>query len=350
MFKNIDAALKGNINNTVSYSERARDLYQLDIDQHFVYANNYYEIEIEKNNGSNIFETIGVRIDKAVNANTGVKLSDDYKKIIFSQNPGLVLGKKFSFGENIWLTTDISSLYTNSCSCIVRRCNNVIRYQDDDGYDSEPCVIDYNSSGNQLDIKQDIILPTKVIKLYVQNNKITNQIKVNNRFIFGSQVFKVISLEDYNRIKTNDKHIGILTFILELDSLGANDDRINDIAANGLVITSNNFEENKTEYVTTSEQDTVLETVERFIMVPNKAEIREGQSVEYSFTFDGADVTERVAYTVLSDIPKSNYSIKKSNGKIIISCIHKNYETPLEIKFTFLEYEKNIKIRLRGLF
>ena len=67
MFKNIDASMKGNIANSKSYAEYGRELYQIEIDKHFIYANNYYEVEIENANGTNIFEKRGVRIDKAVN-------------------------------------------------------------------------------------------------------------------------------------------------------------------------------------------------------------------------------------------------------------------------------------------
>ena len=348
MFDNIDAALKGNINNPTHYSQYARDLYQTEIDTHFQYANNYYEIEMESSNGSNNFIPLGVRIDRATSMTTGMKLSDDYKKLIFQSNLGVILGRKFSFSNNTWLTTDNSTLLTNSSSCVVRRCNNVIRYLDGENYDSEPCVIDYNASSNNLEIRTDIILPSKNIKVYTQYNDITKQIEINQRFIFGSQVFKVIGFEDYNRLITEEKtSVGLMTIIMELDAKSEEDDFVNDIAVSGLVL---NHTAQAMAAVAEIQQEAVNQE-EDLVISPEDFEIREGKTKEYILTYRDVNVTNQTEYEILStDISQLNYKIVRNENGISISCIHKVFNNALMVKFTYEGLEKIVKIYLRGLF
>lgn len=340
MFENIDAALMGNINNPLTYAENGRKLYQTEIDRHFTCANNYYEIEREKSLGTNSFEKIGVRIDRATNMNTGVKLSDDFKKLIFQKDIGVLVGEKFSFANNIWLTIDNSTLLTNSSSCIVRRCNNVIRYKIGDAYDSEPCFIDYKATKSGLDIKEEIKLPDKTIKVYTQNNEITKYIVINQRFIFGSQVFKVVSHEDYNRLTTFEKRAGLLSFTMELDEKSATDDFVNDIADNGLVLQDS--EGYKSE-------DTPEVEMSKLKVSPEDFEIREGKTKEYSVFYEDKDITKEVSMEVKGEVSASSYSIKRGD-KIAITCIHKVYNTPLLISFEYGGETKDIKVYLRGMF
>lgn len=339
MFNNIDAALKGGINYSNSYAENGRKLYQTEIDRHFTYANNYYEIEREEAVGTNSFVTLGVRIDRATNMNTGLKLSDDFKKLIFQKDIGVVVGEKFSFAKNIWLAIDDNTLLTSSSSCIVRRCNNIIRYKIGDSYDSEPCFIDYSSSSNGIDVKKEIKLPDKTIKVYAQNNDITAKITLNQRFIFGSQVFKVVSYEDYNRITTFEKRAGLLGFTMELDEKSATDDFINDIADNGLVI-----EETETEV-----EENGIEVVGKLIITPTDYEIREGKTKEYSILYDEIDVTKEVSIDISKDINTTSYSLTRGD-KISITCNHKVYGTPLTLKISYKDEVLEVKIYLRGLF
>lgn len=348
MFKNIDAAMKGNVENSYSYAEYSRELYQLEIDKHFIYANNYYEIEIENKNGTNIFEKQGVRIDKAVNVNTGVKLSDDFKKIIFQKDAGITPGRKFSFGNNTWLTMNVSALYTNSVSCIVRRCNNLLRYKYGEEFESEPCILEYNSTGNQLENRQEIILPNKTIKIYLQDNIITNKISINQRFIFGSQVFKVVSFEDYNRLNTFDKEIGLRTIFLELDAKGANDDFINDIAEGGLTIENLLTIETSADEVIVPVNEQRVDTILQ--VNPELFIIREGQHVGYEFSIDNENITDKITWVVKSKLPQNSFKIIRQEGKINIYCIHKNYDIPLKVEFQYLEYKKEVSFKLRGMF
>ena len=351
MFDNIEAALKGNINYSESYAEFNRELYQTEIDTHFQFANNYYEVEMENENGSNSFSKIGVRIDRASNVNTGIKLSDDYKKIIFQKDVNMVLGRKFSFADNTWLVSDNSTLLTNSSSCIVRRCNNVLMYKINGSVDSEPCVIDYTSSSNQLDVKQDIILPSKNIKVYIQHNNITKNIEINNRFIFGTQVFKVIAFEDYNRLTTTNKNVGLMTIIMELDAKSENDDFVNDIAVSGLEITeeAQTLTASVTKSVSAVEKNSIVSD-DVLTIQPQSLEIREGKSQKYQLFVGNTNMTNSLNYVVEGSVPASNYTIERLDGAIRITCIHKYFAEPLKLKYEYNTQEYVFKFYLRGKF
>ena len=191
-----------------------------------------------------------------------------------------------------------------------------------------------------MHVKEEIKLPDKTIKVYTQNNEITKYIVINQRFIFGSQVFKVVSHEDYNRLTTFEKRAGLLSFTMELDEKSATDDFVNDIADNGLVLQDSEGDKG---------EDTLEVEMSKLKVSPEDFEIREGKTKEYSVFYGDKDITKEVSMEVKGEVSASSYSIKRGD-KIAITCIHKVYNTPLLISFEYGGETKDIKVYLRGMF
>ena len=88
--------------------------------------------EIVFSSGSYITET--VRITSATDPDTGIKLGDDWKRILFKDIDHTTgIGRKFYFSENIWLTVNSEFIKSLTASATVRRCSNVLRWMLNDG-------------------------------------------------------------------------------------------------------------------------------------------------------------------------------------------------------------------------
>ena len=164
------------------------ELEQL-IDEQFLIASTVYTIQEETSFGSNEFQNVVARVNRGLNVLTGEKLGDDFKIIIFKeQNHDVDMGSLFYFDDNYWVTYNIEKIKNSVVSAMVRRCNNVLRWTDEDGVSYEEyCAIDYPVK-RPVDAKRtaDPVTPTAFIGLYVQLNENTRKIKSGQRFLFGN--------------------------------------------------------------------------------------------------------------------------------------------------------------------
>ena len=107
----------------------------------------YDEIEYEETYGKNDFVKIGrVRVDTILEYNTGIILGDDYKNFIFPPEFKVkpFYGMKFRWQNSYWLVINTNSYASITNSAEVRRCNNVLRFFDNNGDKVyEPCIMDY---------------------------------------------------------------------------------------------------------------------------------------------------------------------------------------------------------------
>lgn len=168
-----------------------------------------FQTDVEKENtfGEEDYIPIVARITSLVDAKTGQRVNDDFKKIIFrdfSERPKL--GAKFRFSDNIWLAFSVDNIKSVTASAYLRRCNNTLNFQDKYGnIHREPCCIDYKSTETQLSAGETIAVPSGRIYVQCQFNDYTKSIDIDKRFIFGNFVYKVRYISDYDRQTTFDK-------------------------------------------------------------------------------------------------------------------------------------------------
>jgi len=185
---NINASLSTNPTYNSTYGEYNKNLLQKEIDAEWKYATDIFTIEEELTRGSNVFSETEVRINHILSEkNMGKNLGDDWRSVIF-QNVDHVygMGHKYRFNDNYWITIQTDFYKFLTASAAIRRCNNVLRWIDENGNKiEEPCIINYDLKMTKNDDHDSIITPKGNIEVIIQYNDRTKLIKANQRFLFG---------------------------------------------------------------------------------------------------------------------------------------------------------------------
>jgi hypothetical protein len=202
--------------------EKWKSGLQAFVDKEFVNASTHQtDVEEEIKFGTLEFKIIDCRINSLVDAKTGQRVNDDYKKIIF---PDLdykpPIGTRYRFDDNIWIVFSTDNIRTDTADVYIRRCNNTINTQDKYGnIHREPCYIDYRVTENQLFREYSVDVASGRIWVQCQKNKHTETININDRFIFGDDVFKVRNRGKYDRRYTfDDDSNNIVAFYADYDN------------------------------------------------------------------------------------------------------------------------------------
>lgn len=218
------------------------ELFQQTLDEQFYNASNWWTIQEETSVGSKQFLEIDVRIAHVINAETGLKLGDDWKTLLFKNvNHPIEIGKLYSFDENMWLTVNLEVDKNLTGTCTIRRCNNTLRWIDETtgAFYEEPCCIEpqVKEPRNYATAGSPFMTPGGFLHIESQLNVNTNKIKENQRFLFGNEghwtAYKVIGtgLNDFKNTHTFDNSSAqILTLDLVADFVNEElDDIINGI-------------------------------------------------------------------------------------------------------------------------
>lgn len=210
-----------------SAREKHKEQLQAVVNNSFSSAPTYYEdVSEERIMGSMEFIPINVRVNNLVDAKTGQRVNDDFKKIIFEDiyySPPI--GTRYKFDGNIWITFSTDNIKTDTASVYVRRCNNTINIQDEFGnIHREPCYIDYSLTETQVFKEYSIDLARAKIIVYCQLNHFTENININSRFIFGNDAYKVRIRDRFDKRLTNDdKSCHLLRLQLDYDNINEYD-------------------------------------------------------------------------------------------------------------------------------
>ena len=200
------------------WEERLQEL----ANKRFNNASTFWEdIEEENEFGTQQYHTIAARITSLVDAHTGQRVNDDFKKIIFpdlSYKPDL--GSRYKFDNNVWIVFSTGNIRSATSAAYLRRCNNTINMEDKYGnIQREPCYIDYKTTENQLYNGEVIAVPSGRIQVYCQKNSYTDNININDRFIFGKYVYKVRYISEYDRTNTfDDTSRKLINFYADCDN------------------------------------------------------------------------------------------------------------------------------------
>lgn len=208
-------------------SESHRRMYQELVNYTFDNASTYWEdVGEEKEFGTLVFDKIEARINDIVDAKTGQRINDDYKKIIFRDlqySPDI--GTRYQFDDNIWMVFSANNIRTDSSSVYIRRCNNTMNTQDKYGnIHKEPCYIDYKVTEAQIFKNQQIDTPSGRIFVQCQRNQWTDKISINDRYIFSGTVYRVRQISKFDRRETlNYNTDRTVAFYAEVDVINEYD-------------------------------------------------------------------------------------------------------------------------------
>lgn len=215
-YKYIPASMSIRPKNDSSPKNAYTELFEETLNDQFYNSSNWFTIQEETSIGSQVFENVDVRIAHVINAETGLKLGDDWKTLYFKPRHTVELGRYYFFEDNYWLVINTELTKNLTQTCTIRRCNNTLRWIDEatGAYYSEPCTIeplvkeprDYFTQGSPF------TTPGGFLHINSQFNTRTNLINENQRFMFGNEghwtAYKVIGtgLNDFRNEQTLDNN------------------------------------------------------------------------------------------------------------------------------------------------
>lgn len=214
-YRYIPASMGGAAQKGVAPKNTYLDLFQETLNEQFYNSSNWWTVEEETAVGSGLYEEVDVRMAHVINSETGLKLGDDWKTVLFKNVTHCVsLGKLYVFNDNTWLTINTELIKNLTATCTIRRCNNTLRWINEStgAYYEEPCAIEYmvKEPRNYVTQGSPFMTPGGFIHIEAQLNERTNLIKENQRFLFGNAehwtCYKIIGtgLNDFRNQETYD--------------------------------------------------------------------------------------------------------------------------------------------------
>ena len=352
-------AMLTNVGTTLQYPEYSRNLLQTKFEEEFGLSADYYVIEEETSFGALTYKSLGVRFKSAMKTSTGTKLGQDFKKIIFKdvEHP-TSLGARFKFEDNIWITVNIDPYNKTTLTSMLRRCNNTINLLTDNvakTIHKEPCIVEYTYSRNVMDYDEAITLPDGVIAITVQSNSITRSIGINKRIMFGGQVFKVSSVENFSKLKTfSTGNSALITFKAEKDQLQSYDNASLNVAN---YYDNQDFPETpvinsaiEQQIITQEEQEQVFTS--GFVITPKFSQVREEQKQVFQVEYYVNGISQNHSFSTQGLNLKGYYSLIQLDSRTFeLTCLHRSL-TLLEIKITNNNNLDTtiLNIELKGMF
>ena len=280
------------------------------VDSEFKNASTLYKDVMEEQSfGSLEFKNIEARITTLVDAHTGQRVNDDFKKVIFKDLSHLPLrGTRYSFDNNIWMAFSTDNIKTDTSSVYVRRCNNTLKFEDKYGnIHEEPCIIDYPENETQTSVSENLNTPSARLYVMCQLNSWTSKVDVGNRFILGSDCWLVRARKKYDRSNTYDSSTErILSFYIDYSNKNQND----------------NFELQMADYINYNYVVNVEKNIENVVGTNGK--------IFGNVTLDGKETEEKILFksddtnNVITLDENGNYSMLKEGQCEVIAYMKNN--------------------------
>ena len=307
-------------------SEQYRSNFQALMTQQIDNAYNWYDICVEEEFGTQEYYNEKVRVTGVINPDTGTKLSDDWKQIIFKDEPisEMIMGRRYKYYDNVWLILNTENYGSATYNCVIRRCNNTLSMKLTDGsVHKEPCAIENTLNSSNLYFNNSVNIAQGTIVVWIQINKYTKYLNVNDRFILGyNKAFKVKSIMNYLSNKTFDANGATLMKVeMQQDSILSSDDFINgttNSTPNDLTLTGNYIDvEPDDNYI--AEDGTTIFTCYYYVK-------NEKRTNEFVFTIvDTGIPSSSYEFTIIDGNSFSIKNKKKSvDIKLEVSCANAN--------------------------
>lgn len=382
------------------------------INKEWMYRGNVIDIEEENNRQNNytkekpIYTPVEVVIQTVI-SDKGVKLADDWKKIIFRElKHPKPLGKRFRFSldfeknieytqeeketeSSIWLAVNKDTASATN-GVIVRRCNTnfiiagspTLSYDNIEEYHAEPAVLEDNFKYINIYYNDRVNLPNAEIYLTMQYNYFTRGIKINDRIVIGdvdlenkknNSVFKVKAVEKFLsqatfKVGTDLSKSDVSLVILALDKDIINEteeDFEHRLAKQAPLYKIINNNEKETENDSGNNTDKENETISNYSIViepeiPTKLLQNEELNIVCHLYHDNIQI-ENIRFDVESDLlgtDKDNlyYSLEQTSDNSFVLTNNRPYlSNKLDLNFHCLTPSnqvctKNVELILGGFY
>lgn len=342
-FENLSAAM---FSSPTNYRE-AREKYKIDlqakINETWWLAPDNYEIQMETIRGTRQFSPIVCRINHAINPKTGLNLGDDFKVLNFLDlDSPITMGYRFIFDNSWWIVTNTDNYKEITKSVVIRRCNNILKYIHDGKIIEEPCIIDYATKYSNVYYNDIVDIPQGTIDVICQNNENSSRVSYNDRFIFGSDVYKVKVIKDYLREETfRDNSNPLVSFSMYVDIKSPHDDFVNGIA-------------NIDYYNTNASEIPVEGNGTEIVVTPIQNELILNEEMKYNCVlYRNGIKTDEIFEFIPNDIPQDCYKFTVLDGNnFTVKNLKQYFKSPLVIKCNLISsnISKDVTITLKGLY
>lgn len=156
---------------------------------------------------------------------------DNEKKLLYRPDTQINIGEYVTIGFDMWLTMDFENSKITPKSTI-KIADRVLRWKDGKNVIEEPCVLQTVQYEEMRDGKY-FYTPKGNILIHTQYNANTIKLIDNQRFIFGSNVYKIGGIDDFTNVKDGK---GYLSINLEKTDKLQGDNFVIGVADNSLVI------------------------------------------------------------------------------------------------------------------
>lgn len=339
----LSAAMFSTPSNYIEARTKYHKDFQNKINETWWLASDNYEIQYEPIRGSREFVPIICRVNHAINPKTGLNLGDDFKVLnFFDMESPITMGYRFIFDNSWWIVTNSDNYNSSTKSVVIRRCNNTVKYIHDGRIIEEPCIIDYATKYSNVYYNDVVDIPQGTIDVTCQNNDNSRRITYNDRFIFGSEVYKVKVVKDYLRSETFGYNTNpLISFSMYVDIKSPYDDFESRIA-------------NTDYYNTNTSEKPVEKDGYEIVITPSQNKLIQNEEVKYKCVLykngkEATDVFEFIPYGV----PEDCYSLNVLDGNNFIVKNKKPYlKNNLVVKCLVhnLDIYKEVEIALRGLY
>lgn len=227
-----------------------------------------------------------------------------------------------------WLLISLDTLRLFNVNGRIVPCNQTLNMSTSKGVVSYPCNFEDTMKYTTLDMGQHgFVEPNCDIVVYVQNNKDTKNVYINQRFLFNGRAYIVIQ---YNNSINN----GLLKLFMNKVSEQPEDDLEKDVAWNG-----NNYTPTYINGINITPSDVTS--------------LKQGESQEYEVRYYSNEKPNDDAFEITSmGVPQQYYSIENvGNNKFTIKCNKQYRANSLTIKLKDIENQevKDLEIWLRGV-
>ena len=140
----------------------------------------------ETGRGTGEFNEIDARITRLIDPKTGTKQGDDWRKITYSDKVSDKVGFLYQFFDSYWITVNGDLYGMPTSSMVARKCNEKLRWYDDNGvYREIPIPLMASNAGMLLNGNKYMELANGQRDATIQNNDYTKYLKDGQEFIFG---------------------------------------------------------------------------------------------------------------------------------------------------------------------